>query len=111
MSRHLAANIGIPFYTPEEYFLKEAPRDYVTPFDPAGHLDSTANTGMYLPMPETRTLTATVVAITKHIRQDIVLFCGSPGAGKSTFYWKIMKPLGYERVNQDILKTVSMMGV
>jgi hypothetical protein len=38
--------------------------------------------------------------------QDIVLLCGRPGAGKSTFYWKRLKPLGYERVNQDILKTV-----
>lgn len=37
---------------------------------------------------------------------EIVIFCGSPGAGKSTFYWKYLKPLGYERVNQDILKTV-----
>jgi energy-coupling factor transporter ATP-binding protein EcfA2 len=39
--------------------------------------------------------------------QEIVLFCGSPGAGKSTFYWKQLQPLGFERVNQDILKTVS----
>lgn len=38
---------------------------------------------------------------------DIVLHCGSPGAGKSTFFWKKLEPLGYERVNQDILKTVS----
>lgn len=37
---------------------------------------------------------------------DLVIFCGSPGAGKSTFYWKYLQPLGYERVNQDILKTV-----
>ena len=39
---------------------------------------------------------------------DLVLFCGSPGAGKSTFYWKYLKSLGYERVNQDLLKTVSL---
>lgn len=38
---------------------------------------------------------------------EIVLFCGSPGAGKSSFYWKHLQPLGYARVNQDILKTVS----
>lgn len=35
-----------------------------------------------------------------------VKLCGSPGAGKSTFYWKQLQPLGYERVNQDILKSV-----
>lgn len=38
---------------------------------------------------------------------DIVLFCGSPGAGKSSFYWRHLQPHGYGRVNQDILKTVS----
>jgi bifunctional polynucleotide phosphatase/kinase len=38
--------------------------------------------------------------------QDIVVLCGSPGAGKSTFYWKQLEPLGYARVNQDTLKTV-----
>lgn len=38
---------------------------------------------------------------------DIILFCGSPGAGKSTFYWRQLQPLGYGRVNQDILKSVS----
>lgn len=42
----------------------------------------------------------------KKNKLDLVLFCGSPGAGKSTFYWDHLKPLGYERVNQDILKTV-----
>lgn len=40
---------------------------------------------------------------------EIVLFCGSPGAGKSTFFWTHLKPLGYERVNQDILKTVRLL--
>ncbi|PQE10227.1 hypothetical protein CJF32_00000743 [Rutstroemia sp. NJR-2017a WRK4] len=37
--------------------------------------------------------------------QDVILFVGSPGAGKSTFYWKQLEPLSYARVNQDILKT------
>jgi hypothetical protein len=37
---------------------------------------------------------------------DLILFCGSPGCGKSTYYWQVLKPLGYERVNQDILKSV-----
>lgn len=46
------------------------------------------------------------LVFTKKNPLDIVILCGSPGAGKSTFYWKHMKPLGYERINQDILKTV-----
>jgi predicted ABC-type ATPase len=40
--------------------------------------------------------------------QELVIFCGSPGAGKSTFYWDYLEPLGYERVNQDTLKTVRL---
>jgi bifunctional polynucleotide phosphatase/kinase len=42
---------------------------------------------------------------TRQNDQDIVLFVGSPGAGKSTFYEKYLKPLGYARINQDTLKT------
>ncbi|MBZ6374561.1 MAG: ATP-binding protein [Kocuria palustris] len=42
---------------------------------------------------------------------ELVIFCGSPGAGKSTFYWNHLEPLGYERVNQDILKTVRVINI
>jgi hypothetical protein len=50
---------------------------------------------------------ATALTFTKPDAVDMVLFCGSPGAGKSSFYWRHFQPLGYERVNQDVLKTVS----
>jgi len=50
----------------------------------------------------------TVPIITKPDAFDIVLLCGSPGAGKSSFYLRHLQPLGYGRVNQDILKTVSL---
>jgi len=46
------------------------------------------------------------IVFTRKNEQDVVLFVGSPGSGKSTFYWEHLKPLKYERVNQDILKTV-----
>jgi bifunctional polynucleotide phosphatase/kinase len=49
-----------------------------------------------------------VPTITKPDAVDIVLLCGSPGAGKSSYYWRNLQPLGYGRVNQDILKTVSV---
>lgn len=45
--------------------------------------------------------------MTKMNDLEIVILCGSPAAGKSTFYWTYLRPLGYERVNQDTLKTVS----
>lgn len=41
-------------------------------------------------------------------KQRIILFVGSPGSGKSTFYGKRLQPLGYERINQDTLKTVRL---
>jgi bifunctional polynucleotide phosphatase/kinase len=52
--------------------------------------------------------TAAPVLFSRRNDVDLVLFCGSPAAGKSTFYWKYLQPLGYERVNQDILKSVRL---
>lgn len=94
--RNFAHNVGIPYHTPEEYFLDEPPSQFSRDFDlesypyPAEDSSSTGNGD---------------VVFEKTNKQDIVLFAGPPGAGKSTFYWRHLKPLGYERVNQDILKT------
>lgn len=89
--RGFAANVGIPFKTPEEFFLGIAPEPS-TAFDPASYL--TSNLGV----PE-------LLPFLKKNPVELVIFVGSPGAGKSTFYWNHLQPLGYERVNQDILKT------
>ncbi|KAM3069449.1 DNA kinase/phosphatase Pnk1, variant 2 [Clarireedia jacksonii] len=88
--RNFAENVGIKFYTPEEYFLHEAPRPFTRTFEPGDYIsEGTAVTGKY----------------ERKNPQDVILFVGSPGAGKSTFYWKQLEPLNYVRVNQDILKT------
>jgi len=84
------------FKTPEEYFLNDEPKPFVRDFDPASFIKNAA--GMSTPA-------AAPITSFKSNPLDIVLFCGSPGAGKSSFYWKHIQPLGYERVNQDILKT------
>lgn len=117
-SRNFAANVGIPFMTPEEYFLHEEPKPFTRDFNPADFLNSTGLTstdasefiGLLLPA-STNLIDILLhhlapIVFTKNNLVDIVLFCGSPGVGKSTFYWSHLKPLGYERVNQDILKTV-----
>ncbi len=89
--RNLAHNIGIPYQTPEEFFLGETPRDFSRTFD-LSHFPFVEQVAEDGPCPA------------KTNDKDIILFSGSPGAGKSTFYWKYLKPLGYERVNQDTLK-------
>ena len=89
--RDLAANIGISFQTPEEFFLQAETETYDHPFEPKEILN--------LP-------TAINTPFVKKHEQELVIFCGSPGAGKSSYYWKVMQPQGYQRVNQDILKSV-----
>ncbi|OAP60962.1 polynucleotide kinase 3'-phosphatase [Fonsecaea erecta] len=102
--RDLAANIGIQFHTPEEFFLGETTEPYEHVFDPSKHLE--------LAKPSDSTVNGAVehtvsAPFTKNSPHELVIFCGSPGAGKSTFYWDVLQPLGYERVNQDILKTMN----
>lgn len=53
------------------------------------------------------TTSAALAVFTRKHPLELVIFCGSPGSGKSTYFWKHLEPLGYERVNQDILKSVS----
>lgn len=90
--RDFAANVGIAFKTPEEFFLDAPPEPVTRAFDPALYVSDTPSA----PPP---------VVFKKRNQLELVIFCGSPGAGKSTFYWKHLQPLGYERVNQDILKS------
>jgi bifunctional polynucleotide phosphatase/kinase len=87
--RDFATNAGIPFKTPEEYFREEEAEPFIRPFDPATYLFSETWNAPF----------------TKTSNLDIVLFCGSPGSGKSTYYRTQLLDFGYERINQDILKT------
>ncbi|KAJ5818359.1 hypothetical protein N7474_003950 [Penicillium riverlandense] len=90
--RGFAANIGIPFKTPEEFFLGQASDPLTEVFDPSLYTKSSPDQPVSKPFSRKHPL-------------ELVIFCGSPGAGKSTFYWNHMEPLGYERVNQDKLGT------
>ncbi|KAE8144904.1 polynucleotide kinase 3'-phosphatase [Aspergillus avenaceus] len=89
VDRGFAVNAGLPFKTPEEFFLNAAPEPLVESFDPSLYLQDSTD----------------VPCFSRESALELVIFCGSPGAGKSTFYWDYLEPLGYERVNQDILKT------
>ncbi|KAF2863936.1 PNK3P-domain-containing protein [Piedraia hortae CBS 480.64] len=87
--RQFAMNNGIAFHTPEEYFLGEPVHSFEIGFDPNNFL----------------TTTNSKAPAQRNHDLELVLFCGSPGAGKSTYYWRQMQPLGYERANQDALKS------
>lgn len=92
--RNFAHNVGVTFKTPEEFFLGEKPRDFERNFD----LDK-------FPYDEQTAAPKAEPQFEKTNDKEVILFCGPPGAGKSTFYWNHLKPLGYERINQDILKS------
>jgi bifunctional polynucleotide phosphatase/kinase len=106
--RDFAANVSIKFHTPEEFFLGASPEQGIRQFDPKAYIDVDPDApGQYCTSLCAFKLTIIAVSTFSKIHPlELVIFCGSPGAGKSTFYWKYLKPLGYERVNQDLLKTV-----
>ncbi|GKZ20638.1 hypothetical protein AbraIFM66951_005366 [Aspergillus brasiliensis] len=95
VDRGFALNIKVPFKTPEEFFLDADPEPLVEPFDPTIYLQSEPTDDVAPPFSRQSPL-------------ELVIFCGSPGAGKSSFYWDYLEPLKYERVNQDLLKTVRL---
>jgi len=96
--RKFATNIGLPFKTPEECFLDEAPttkfewgsihpREYVTNLNKG----KTANASQ-----------------TYHKNtQEVVILQGPPASGKSTFARRYLQPHNYELINRDTLQTAA----
>ncbi|KAI8997759.1 polynucleotide kinase 3 phosphatase-domain-containing protein [Pilobolus umbonatus] len=87
VDRKFALNINLPFYTPEEYFLKEAK----APFEWDGF-----NAKEYEPPTLPTELTSN--------EQELIVCVGYPASGKTTFVKKYV-PEEYVYVNQDTLKT------
>ena len=85
--RKFAFNVGVPFQTPEEFFLGEQAKPFVmNGFDPHSYYSQ--------PEPD----------IQPSAQQELVIMVGSPASGKSTFVKKYF-PM-YARINQDTLRTV-----
>ncbi|XP_005096369.1 bifunctional polynucleotide phosphatase/kinase [Aplysia californica] len=93
--RMFAANIGVKFSTPEEFFYNEAAAKFSW-----GSLDPDA-------------FLAKNPAITKandkssfaSKAQELVMLVGPPASGKSTFRQRYLEPHGYVAVNRDTLGT------
>lgn len=91
--RNFAHNVGITYKTPEEFFLNEDPRKFQQALDFTIQTYRPQNSNEHLPV------------FQRGNEQELILFCGSPGAGKSNFFRNNLEPLGYKRVNQDTLKS------
>ncbi|EEB07583.1 DNA kinase/phosphatase Pnk1 [Schizosaccharomyces japonicus yFS275] len=89
-----AENIGIQFYTPEQFFLhKETEPPNAGPFQPKDFLQTKCSNNKetdFQPLD----------------KQEVVVFVGLPSCGKSTFFeTQIASHSNYIVVNQDTLKT------
>ncbi|TBU28970.1 PNK3P-domain-containing protein [Dichomitus squalens] len=93
--RKLALNIGIPFHTPEAYFLGLPEASYTLP----GFHVST------LPKDEPHLVPAHPPLLPAPASPELVLFVGYPALGKSSFFRTHFAPAHYTHINQDTLKT------
>ncbi|WAQ85810.1 hypothetical protein PtA15_6A439 [Puccinia triticina] len=104
--RKLALNIGVPFFTPEEWFGGEPKRmDFVlSGFDP---LKFDHDQPIWHPSTTPLALGPLLEddVTPKHSHCEIVLFVGPPGVGKTTCFQRYFMPRGYRHVNQDTLKS------
>jgi bifunctional polynucleotide phosphatase/kinase len=87
--RKFALNLKIPFFTPEEYFLGEQSAKFVlSGFDPFTFSPEESN-----------------LPVTSDV-QEIVVFVGFPGSGKTFLFRDVFAPANYEHVNRDSLKSL-----
>ncbi|KAG6007594.1 hypothetical protein E4U21_005792 [Claviceps maximensis] len=97
--RDFATNLGLLFATPDAYF--------------GGNDAREANLTREFDVDDFPFEEATASEIVPGLKfnakesQEIILFLGRPGAGKSTFFKRHLRDLGYQRVNQDTLGNLS----
>lgn len=93
--RLFALNIGINFFTPEQYFLKQMQvESYTLPsFCPSRLVDEKVS--LFEPV-DTRVPGEGL---------EVLVFVGYPGCGKSQLANKLARDHGYDIVNRDTLKT------
>lgn len=90
--RKWAINIGIPFYTPEEYFLQLPSAPCILP---GFHVSSLPKLPLLDP--------PAAQIIPDDAGTELVIFSGFPCLGKSTFFRRHFAPARYTHINQDTL--------
>ncbi|KAL4257411.1 PNK3P-domain-containing protein [Pleurotus pulmonarius] len=109
--RKWALNVGIKFYTPEEYFLGHPPAKYellgfhVSSLPPDVPLFTPTSTPLVPSSPHKPASKGKSKSSSSSSPPDpeIVLFVGYPGVGKTTFYKRHFADAGYVHINQDVL--------
>ena len=95
--RQFARNIGIHFFTPEEYF------DGI-PLEPFEWDDIDMKSQSILSHDQTL---FDILHLSKNeIQKEIILFIGLPSSGKTSFYEKYLKPKGYERISLKSFESI-----
>lgn len=85
--RLFALNLGITFYTPDEYFLGNTTTKYIMPeFNPSALPSPQIDTDMYTTN-----------------KQEMIIMVGIQGSGKTTFCRNYLIPHGYIHINRDQL--------
>lgn len=96
--RKFAVNVGLTYLTPEQFFHDEAHMPHLPDeFIPSEILKNAK---------ESKDWTEICRPI-EAIRPSVIIFVGSPAAGKSTFYRRHLQRHGYARINQDELRSSS----
>lgn len=99
--RLFALNVGMAFFTPEEFFLNQKPGNFKMPaFDPRS-VGSSPLAVKCEPLPVEERDANNLVSTSP----ELVIFVGFPASGKSHFAMTYLIPNGYVHVNRDILGT------
>lgn len=86
--KKFSMNIGLPFFTPESFFLREPETDLVEPLFVAKDSIHTVSTPIEM----------IIQSLLDH--QEAIVFVGSPASGKSTFFTRYLSDRGFIHVNQ-----------
>lgn len=107
---HLALNLGVNFYTPEEFFQGRAREPLGHKFDPSSYTRNVKFDGQGSTDLHADGLAVTSATFPDPRVQSLIVFIGLPGAGKTTFYNHFLASLGYKRATSGDLGALDDVG-